>query len=164
MRSERVLDIFKEITRIPRESGHEGPVTEWLCAWAKDRGLQYKSDATGNVLIIREAAPGKGSVPTIVLQAHQDMVCEKLAGFKFDFRKDPIPYVIKDGWMVAENTTLGADDGIGIAACLAAREALHTWPEHCPSALELALHGGDDYELAFTAPPATRLAFSVSTP
>ena len=122
MRSERVLDIFKEITRIPRESGHEGPVTEWLCAWAKDRGLQYKRDATGNVLIIREAAPGKESVPTIVLQAHQDMVCEKLAGFKFDFRKDPIPYVIKDGWMVAENTTLGADDGIGIAACLALLE------------------------------------------
>ena len=122
MRSDRVLDIFKEITRIPRESGHEGPVTEWLCAWAKDRGLQYKRDATGNVLIIREAAPGKESVPTIVLQAHQDMVCEKLAGFKFDFRKDPIPYVIKDGWMVAENTTLGADDGIGIAACLALLE------------------------------------------
>lgn len=122
MRSERVLDIFKEITRIPRESGHEGPVTDWLCEWATAHGLQYKRDATGNVLIIREAAKGKEKVPTLVLQAHQDMVCEKLAGFKFDFRKDPIPYVIKDGWMIAENTTLGADDGIGIAACLALLE------------------------------------------
>ena len=122
MHSEHVLDIFKEITRIPRESGHEGPVTDWLCNWAKARSLSCKRDATGNVLITREAAPGKENVPTIVLQAHQDMVCEKKAGFKFDFRKDPIPYVIKDGWMIAENTTLGADDGIGIAAALALLE------------------------------------------
>ncbi len=118
MQSERVLEIFKEITCIPRESGHEGPITDWLCDWASDHSLQFKRDATGNVLIIREAAPGKENVPTIVLQAHQDMVCEKVAGFPFDFRRDPIPYVIKDGWMIAENTTLGADDGIGIAACL----------------------------------------------
>ena len=122
MHSEHVLDIFKEITRIPRESGHEGPVTDWLCNWAKARSLSCKRDATGNVLITREAAPGRENVPTIVLQAHQDMVCEKKAGFKFDFRKDPIPYVIKDGWMIAENTTLGADDGIGIAAALALLE------------------------------------------
>ncbi|MBO7603370.1 MAG: beta-Ala-His dipeptidase [Bacteroidales bacterium] len=122
MQSEHVLDIFKEITRIPRESGHEGPITDWLCNWAEARSLSCKRDATGNVLITREAAPGKENVPTIVLQAHQDMVCEKKAGFKFDFRKDPIPYVIKDGWMIAENTTLGADDGIGIAAALALLE------------------------------------------
>lgn len=122
METARVLDIFKEITRIPRESGHEGPITDWLCKWAQEHSLAFKRDSTGNVLIIRDAAPGKESVPTIVLQAHQDMVCEKVAGFKFDFSKDPIPYVIKDGWMIAENTTLGADDGIGIAACLALLE------------------------------------------
>jgi len=118
MQTQRVLDIFKEITTIPRESGHEGPITEWLCKWAEDHGLAYKRDATGNVLIIREAAPGKEKVPTLVLQAHQDMVCEKLSGSKHDFRKDPINYVIEDGWMIAKETTLGADDGIGIAACL----------------------------------------------
>lgn len=122
MHSEHVLEIFKEITRIPRESGFEGPVTDWLCKWAADRSLGCKRDATGNVLIIRDAAPGKEDVPGLVLQAHQDMVCEKKSDFKFDFRKDPIPYVIKDGWMIAENTTLGADDGIGIAACLALLE------------------------------------------
>ncbi|MBO4670306.1 MAG: aminoacyl-histidine dipeptidase [Bacteroidales bacterium] len=122
MSPERVLDIFKEITRIPRESGHEGPITDWLCKWAADHALQCRRDETGNVLIIREAAPGKESVPTIVLQAHQDMVCEKNAGVKHDFRKDPIPYVIEDGWMIAKDTTLGADDGIGIAACLALLE------------------------------------------
>lgn len=122
MQSSRVLDIFKEITTIPRESGHEGPMTDWLCKWAQDRGLGCKRDTTGNVLITRGAAPGREHVPTLVLQAHQDMVCEKTAGFKHDFRKDPIPYVIEDGWMIAKNTTLGADDGIGIAACLALLE------------------------------------------
>ena len=122
MDSLRVLDIFKEITTIPRESGHEGPVTDWLCSWAAARSLECKRDATGNVLISRPAAPGKENVPTIVLQAHQDMVCEKNAGVDFDFRKDPIRYVIEDGWMIAKDTTLGADDGIGIAACLALLE------------------------------------------
>ena len=122
MQSDRVLDIFKELTTIPRESGHEGPMTDFLCKWAAAHSLGCKRDATGNVLITREAAPGKENVPALVLQAHQDMVCEKNAGFKHDWRKDPIPYVIEDGWMIAKDTTLGADDGIGIAACLALLE------------------------------------------
>ena len=123
MTSESVLDIFKEITRIPRESGKEGPMTSFLCKWAEDHSFEYKKDETGNVLIIRPASPGKENVPAIVLQAHQDMVCEKNQGFSFDFAKDPIPYEIEDGWMIAKNTTLGADDGIGIAACLALMES-----------------------------------------
>ena len=114
-----VLDFFKEITRIPRESGHEGPMTAYLQAFAKARGLECRTDKTGNVVIVKEAAPGKENVPILVLQAHQDMVCEKHAHFNFDFLTQPIPYEIEDGWMVAKNTTLGADDGIGIAACLA---------------------------------------------
>ena len=122
MDSKAVLDIFKEITTVPRESGHEAPITAWLCNWAESRSLSCKTDAIGNVLITREAAAGKESVPTIVLQAHQDMVCEKNAGVQHDFAKDPIKYVIEDGWMVAKDTTLGADDGIGIAACLALLE------------------------------------------
>ena len=122
MKAQRVLDIFKEITTIPRESGHEGPITAWLLDWAASHGLQGKRDATGNVLITREAAPGKEHVRTVVLQAHQDMVCEKIAGSAHNFRKDPISYVIEDGWMIAKETTLGADDGIGIAACLALLE------------------------------------------
>ena len=123
MTSDSVLEIFKQITRIPRESGHEGPMTAFLCGWAKDHNLECKTDDIGNVLITRPAAPGKESVPTIVLQAHQDMVCEKNAGFDFDFATSPIPYVIEDGWMIAKDTTLGADDGIGIAACLALLES-----------------------------------------
>ena len=122
MNSESVLNIFREITTIPRESGHEGPITSWLQKWASSHNLECRTDAVGNVLIVREASAGKESVPTIVLQAHQDMVCEKNAGVDHDFLKDPIRYVIEDGWMIAKDTTLGADDGIGIAACLALLE------------------------------------------
>ena len=68
MTSESVLDIFKRITRIPRESGKEAPMTEFLCSWAKEHALEYKKDAIGNVLIIKPASPGKENVPAIVLQ------------------------------------------------------------------------------------------------
>ena len=119
MTSNSVLEFFKDITRIPRESGHEGPMTAYLQEFAARRSLECRTDKTGNVVIIKEAAPGKESVPALVLQAHQDMVCEKNAGFDFDFHTQPIPYEIEEGWMIARNTTLGADDGIGIAACLA---------------------------------------------
>ena len=119
MDSTSVLNYFQEITRIPRESGHEQPMTAYLQQFAAQRGLPCKTDKTGNVLITKPASPGKEQVPALVLQAHQDMVCEKTAHFDFDFRTQPIPYVIEDGWMIAKDTTLGADDGIGIAACLA---------------------------------------------
>ena len=123
MNSAQVLRIFKDITRIPRESGHEEQMTAYLQQFAAERGLACKTDKTGNVLITREASKGKENVPALILQAHQDMVCEKLASFDFDFKTQPIPYEIEDGWMVAKNTTLGADDGIGIAACLALLES-----------------------------------------
>ena len=119
MDSQSVLEIFKEITRIPRESGHEEKMTAFLQKFAADRGLDCRTDATGNVVITREAAPGKENVPAIVLQSHQDMVCEKNSGCDHDFARDPISYVIEDGWMIAKDTTLGADDGIGVAASLA---------------------------------------------
>ena len=119
MDSKSVLEIFKEITRIPRESGHEEKMTAFLQKFAADRGLDCRTDATGNVVITREAAPGKENVPAIVLQSHQDMVCEKNSGCDHDFARDPISYVIEDGWMIAKDTTLGADDGIGVAASLA---------------------------------------------
>ena len=119
MNTESVLKYFHEITRIPRESGHEEPMTAYLQNFAKEHGLPVKTDKTGNVVISKPASAGKENVPILVLQAHQDMVCEKNADFEFDFLTQPIPYVIEDGWMIAKNTTLGADDGIGIAACLA---------------------------------------------
>ena len=123
MNSNDVLNIFREITKIPRESGHEEKMTAFLQDFAARHGLACKTDTTGNVLITKEASPGKEHVPTLVLQGHQDMVCEKNAGCPHDFAKDPIPYVIEDGWMIAKDTTLGADDGIGVAACLALLES-----------------------------------------
>ena len=119
MNSEKVLSFFKEITAIPRESGHEEHIIAYLQEFASARGLDCKTDEAGNVLITKEAAAGYENVPAIVLQSHSDMVCEKNEGVEHDFRKDPIKYVIENGWMIAPDTTLGADCGIGVAAQLA---------------------------------------------
>lgn len=119
MNSEKVLSIFKEITAIPRESGHEEHIIAYLQKFAADNGLECRTDEAGNVLIVREASEGCEDYPTIVLQSHSDMVCEKNEGVDHDFSKDPIRYIIKDGWMVAPDTTLGADCGIGMAAQMA---------------------------------------------
>lgn len=119
MNSEKVLSFFKEIVTIPRESGHEEHIIAYLQKFAADRSLECRTDQAGNVLIVKEAAPGYEDVPAIVLQSHSDMVCEKNEGVEHDFAKDPIRYVIRDGWMIAPDTTLGADCGIGIAAQLA---------------------------------------------
>lgn len=120
MNSEKILSIFKEITRIPRESGHEEKIVEYLVNFAKEHDLEYKTDDVNNVVITRPASKGYEDRSTIVLQGHTDMVCEKNAGVEHDFAKDPIRYVIEDGWMIAKDTTLGADCGIGVAAQLAA--------------------------------------------
>lgn len=120
MNSEKILSIFKEITRIPRESGHEEKIVEYLVNFAKEHGFEYKTDDVNNVVITRPASKGYEDRSTIVLQGHTDMVCEKNAGVEHDFAKDPIRYVIEDGWMIAKDTTLGADCGIGVAAQLAA--------------------------------------------
>ena len=119
MNSEKVLSFFKEITKIPRESGHEEHIIAYLQQFAAERNLECKTDEAGNVLIVKDAAQGYEDVPAIVLQSHSDMVCEKNEGVEHDFAKDPIRYVIEDGWMIAPDTTLGADCGIGIAAQLA---------------------------------------------
>lgn len=119
MNSEKVLSYFKEITKIPRESGHEEHIIAYLQQFAAENNLECKTDEAGNVLIVKEAAPGFENVPVIVLQSHTDMVCEKNEGVEHDFAKDPIRYIIKDGWMIAPDTTLGADCGIGVAAQMA---------------------------------------------
>ena len=116
MNSEKVLSFFKEITKIPRESGHEEQIIAYLQDFASARSLECKTDKAGNVLIVKEAANGYENVPAIVLQSHSDMVCEKNEGVEHDFSKDPIRFVIESGWMIAPDTTIGADCGIGIAA------------------------------------------------
>ena len=100
MTSESVLSFFKEITKVPRESGHEEQIIAYLQNFAAERNLECKTDEAGNVLIVKEAAPGFENVPAIVLQSHSDMVCEKNAGVEHDFAKGPIRYVVEDGWMI----------------------------------------------------------------
>ena len=119
MNTEKVLNFFREITRIPRESGHEEQIVAYLQQFAKSRGLECKTDKVGNVMIAKPASKGYEDRPTVVLQGHTDMVCEKKSTSNFDFSKDPIHYVIEDGWMVAHDTTLGADNGIGVASAMA---------------------------------------------
>ena len=119
MDSNKVLDLFREITKVPRESGHEEQIIAFLQQFARDHSLECHTDEAGNVVIIKPASPGCENVPVIVLQSHSDMVCEKNSGVEHDFSKDPVKYVIEDGWMIARDTTLGADCGIGMAAELA---------------------------------------------
>ncbi len=119
MNTEKVLDFFREITRIPRESGHEEKMVAYLQAFAKQRGLECKTDKVGNVMIAKPASKGYEDRPAVVLQGHTDMVCEKKSTSNFDFSKDPIHFVIEDGWMIAHDTTLGADNGIGVASAMA---------------------------------------------
>ena len=114
-----VWGYFEEICQVPRPSKKEGKIMAFLLDWAKKHDLEACRDEAGNVLIKKPAAPGRENAPTVVLQAHMDMVCEKNSDTAHDFDKDPIrPYV--DGeWVRAKGTTLGADDGIGMAAMMA---------------------------------------------
>ena len=110
---------FDAITRIPRPSKKEGRMIEYLVAFAREHGLPCMQDAAGNVVIRKGATKGMENRPTVTLQSHMDMVCEKRGDVAFDFEQDPIRAYVDDGWVKAEGTTLGADDGIGMAAALA---------------------------------------------
>lgn len=120
---ERIFHFFNEICSIPRPSGKEEKVTAWLLELSKQWNLEGKRDERGNVLISKPATPGKEGITPLILQSHVDMVCEKNANTDFDFSKDSIQPYIEDGWVKAKGTTLGADDGIGVAIALALLEA-----------------------------------------
>lgn len=115
----KVFYYFNEITKIPRPSKKEEKISLWLEETGKKLGLVTKRDKVGNVLIAKPATPGKENVPTVVFQSHMDMVCEKNNDKVFDFEKDPIQAYVDGEWLTADGTTLGADDGIGMAIALA---------------------------------------------
>jgi dipeptidase D len=115
----RVWSYFEEICKIPRLSKNEGRIREYLLEFARANSLDAREDIVGNILITREAAPGKEKVSTVVLQSHLDMVGEKNASHPHNWDTDPIIPVIDGKWVTASGTTLGADDGIGIAAQMA---------------------------------------------
>lgn len=118
-----VFEQFARINEIPRPSKHEGRMIEFLKEFGKANNLDTKVDETGNVLISKPATPGYENRRTVVLQSHMDMVCEKLVDLDFDFHKDAIQAYIDGEWLKAKGTTLGADDGIGVAIELAILES-----------------------------------------
>ena len=115
----KVFELFEELSKIPRGSGNVQAVSDWCAAYAKARGFEVVQDEHQNCLIRVPASKGKEEHPTVILQGHLDMVCEKEEGNPHNFETDPI-LVKKDGdWLTASGTTLGGDNGIAIAYCLA---------------------------------------------
>lgn len=113
-----VFRYFEEISAIPRCSGKEKQISDYLVEFAKKHDLEVIQDEAFNVIIKKPAAPGYESAPTVILQGHMDMVCEKNKGTEHDFEKDPLRLRIIDDMIYASDTTLGADNGIAIAYAL----------------------------------------------
>ena len=117
--SEQVLHFFKEINMIPRGSGNEEAESRYLYDFAVKRGLFAHRDSANNVIIKKAGTKGKENLAPVALQGHMDMVCEKREDVIHDFEKDPIKYCVENGYIHADGTTLGADDGIAVAMALA---------------------------------------------
>ncbi len=110
---------FYEITQVPRPSKKEGKILKHLKTLAKELNIKFKEDKVGNLVFYIPATKGYENSQTVVLQGHVDMVCEKNKDTKHDFENDPIKVIREDGWITADGTTLGSDNGIGVAAGLA---------------------------------------------
>lgn len=123
-----VFKYFMELSQIPRGSGNEKEVSDYLVSFAKEHQLEYVQDSVLNVVIRKQATPGFENSPAVVLQGHMDMVCEKNNDKVHDFTKDPLGLRIIDDMIYATDTTLGADNGIAVAmglAILASTEYQH---------------------------------------
>jgi len=118
-----VWNIFEKMSDIPRGSGNEAGVMKMFTAWAEERGLACKKDAVGNMLVSIPGTKGLEKAAPVLIQGHVDMVCEKNTATKHDFEKDPIKLKVTGDWVTAEGTTLGADNGIGVAMGLALADA-----------------------------------------
>ncbi|MGC9492072.1 aminoacyl-histidine dipeptidase [Vibrio genomosp. F10] len=114
-----IWQFFDKICSIPHPSKHEEELAQYIISWAKEEGLDVRRDPTGNVFIKKPATPGMENRKGVVLQAHIDMVPQKNEDTVHDFAKDPIQPYIDGEWVTAKGTTLGADNGIGMASCLA---------------------------------------------
>ncbi|MBQ2011272.1 MAG: M20/M25/M40 family metallo-hydrolase, partial [Bacteroidaceae bacterium] len=114
-----VFECFARICAVPHPSKREEKMIDFLTEYGKSLGLETECDETGNVIIRKPATPGMEDRKTLILQSHMDMVCEKNADVEFDFDKDSIQTYMDGEWMKAKGTTLGADDGIGMAMQMA---------------------------------------------
>lgn len=133
LKPEIVWKFFHQVTQVPRPSKKEGKMIEYLESFAKEYHVAIKKDAAGNILMSKPATPGKENLPTVILQSHMDMVCEKNNATVHDFENDPIETIVDGEWLRANGTTLGADNGIGVAAELAllASEDIEHGPIEC---------------------------------
>ncbi len=122
LQPQRVLAYFEELCAIPHGSGNTQKISDYCIDFAKRHGLAYRQDAMNNVIIRKPAAAGYEGHPTVILQGHLDMVCEKKAGVEFDFATDPLSLRVEGDWLTADGTTLGGDDGIAVAMALAILE------------------------------------------
>lgn len=118
-----VWDNFYGITRQPRPSKHEEKIRAYLLDWAKQRGIEAFADETGNVIMRKPATPGMENLKGVVMQGHMDMVPQKNSDVKHDFEKDPIETWVDGEWLKAKGTTLGADNGLGVALALSILES-----------------------------------------
>lgn len=114
-----VWEMFEEITKVPRPSKKEDKIAAWMIKFAEEHGFEHQEDDAGNIIIRKPASPGMENKKGIVIQGHLDMVCEKNADVEFDFDNDPIQVYVDGDWVKAKGTTLGADNGIGLAMGLA---------------------------------------------
>lgn len=114
-----IWQCFDQVTKVPRPSCHEEQIRDFLINFAKSHNVAVKTDKCGNVLMHKDATPGMENAPVVILQAHMDMVAEKNGNVEHDFLKDPIDTYVDGDWVKARGTTLGADNGIGIAAAMA---------------------------------------------
>ncbi len=114
-----VLKFFEEISAIPRGSKNEQEISDYLVKFGKDRGFETIQDKHLNVIIKKPGTKGYEHVPSMIIQGHMDMVCEKNQDTIHDFEKDGLKLRVEDGWLKATGTTLGADNGIAVAFALA---------------------------------------------
>lgn len=114
-----IFRYFSEISKIPRGSGNEKAISDFLVSFAKEHQFEYTQDTANNIIMIKEATPGYEEEPAIILQGHMDMVCEKLKENTHDFLKDEIKLILEGDYLHADGTTLGADDGIAMAYIMA---------------------------------------------
>lgn len=119
LRPAGVFRFFEELTRIPHGSGNTAAASDWAVRFAEERGLRYRRDAMGNIVIRKKASPGYEDHPAVILQGHLDMVCVRETGSGHNFAADPLELEVDGDWVKARGTSLGADNGIAIAIAMA---------------------------------------------
>ena len=149
------MEYFREISAIPRASGHEEKIADFICSTAEKNGLFYRRDSHNNVFVRKPASQDKQNMPSVLLAAHTDMVCEKTSESGHDFSSDPLTLVEKNGFVSALATTLGADNGGGVAVMLRLMEdgeASHQQTEFLfTSSEETGMQGAENFDYSLVS-------------